>query len=39
VKSLVDFADAEEEPMPKMIRPVDWETVKAALVAEVRRLS
>ena len=39
LKSLVYFADAEEEPMPKMIRPVDWETVKAAFVAEVRRLS
>jgi len=39
LKSLVYFADAEEEPMPKMIRPVEWETVKEFLVVEVRRLS
>ena len=39
MKSLVYFVDAEEEPMPKMIRPVEWETVKELLVAEVRRLS
>ena len=39
LKSLVYFAHAEEEPMPEMIRPVQWETVKKGLVAEVRRLS
>jgi hypothetical protein len=39
LKSLVYFADAEEEPMPRMIRPVTWDEVKEFLVAEVRRLS
>ena len=39
LKSLVYFEDAESEPMPKMIRDVEWETIKAAVVAEVRRLS
>jgi hypothetical protein len=39
VKSLVYFADAEEEPMPNMIRPLEWETVTDYLIAEVRRLS
>lgn len=39
MKGLVYFADAEEEPMPKMIRPVDWEAVKKVMIAEVRRLS
>ncbi len=39
LKSLVYFADAEEEPMPAMIRPVQWETIKKDLIAEVRRLS
>lgn len=38
LKSLVFFQDAEEEPMPRMIRPVDWEAVKEALVGEARRL-
>ena len=39
LKSLVYFADAEEEPMPRMIRPAEWQTIKEFLVAEVRRLS
>ena len=39
LKSLVYFEDAEEEPMPRMIRPVEWETVKEAIVEDVRRLS
>lgn len=39
LKSLVYFEDAESEPMPRMIRDVDWETIKATLVDEVRRLS
>jgi len=39
LKSLVYFADAEEEPMPKMIRTAEWEDVKKALISEVRRLS
>lgn len=36
LKSLVYFRDAEEEPMPNMIRPVDWATVRETLTAEVR---
>jgi len=39
LKSLVFFQDAEEEPMPKMIRPVEWERVKDSLITEVRRLA
>jgi len=39
LKSLVHFEDAESEPMPRMIRDVEWETIKAAITAEVRRLS
>ncbi len=35
--SLVYFDDAEEEPMPDLLRPVAWETVKDFLVAQVRR--
>jgi hypothetical protein len=33
------FRNAEEEPMPQMIKPVAWEAVKELLIAEVRRLS
>ena len=33
------FKNAEEEPMPQMIKPVAWEAVKELLIAEVRRLS
>ena len=39
LKSLVYFEDAEEEPMPKMIRLVEWDSVKEFLIAEVRQLS
>jgi hypothetical protein len=39
LKSLVYFRDAEEEPMPRMIKPVEWGAVKELLIAEVRRLS
>jgi hypothetical protein len=39
LKSLVYFEDAEAEPMPRMIRDVDWETIKGTISAEVRRLS
>jgi len=39
LKSLVYFRDAEEEPMPRMIKPVAWDAVKELLIAEVRRLS
>jgi len=38
-KSLVYFEDAEQEPMPHMLREVSWDDVKAAITDEVRRLS
>lgn len=37
LKSLVYFEDAEAEPMPRMIRDVDWEEVKERMRDEVRR--
>lgn len=37
LKSLVFFEDAEAEPMPRMIRDVDWGDVKERLRDEVRR--
>ena len=37
-KSLVYFNDAEEDPMPKMIAPVKWETVKDFFIAEIKKL-
>lgn len=39
LKSLVYFTDAKEEPMPRMIRDLSWNTVKAAITAEVQRVS
>lgn len=39
LKSLVYFTDAEEEPMPQMIKPLAWDAVKELMIAEVRRLS
>lgn len=37
LKSLVFFEDAEAEPMPRMIRDVDWDEVKERMRDEVRR--
>ena len=37
-KSLVYFSDAEEEPMPNMLKPVQWEKVKLFFEHEVKRL-
>jgi len=28
VESLVYFDDAEQEPMPRMLRPLEWQTAK-----------
>lgn len=39
LKSLVYFDDAEAEPMPTMLREVSWQTIKLAILSEVRRLS
>lgn len=37
-KSLVYFADAEEDPMPEMLKPASWDEVKKYLKHEVSRL-
>jgi hypothetical protein len=39
LKSLVYFEDAETEPMPRMLRPIEWSDVKETLTAAVRRLT
>jgi hypothetical protein len=39
LKSLAYFEDAESEPMPRMVRDVEWEAIKAGIVLEVRRIS
>lgn len=39
VRAITFFADAEEEKMPMMMRPLDWTEVKDFLKAEVRDLS
>ncbi len=36
LKSLVYFDDAEREPMPRMLAPVDWEACKRFFVQAVR---
>lgn len=37
-KSLTYFADAEKDPMPHMLQPVNWSTVKDFFLREVPRL-
>ncbi|MFW6084142.1 MAG: nucleotidyl transferase AbiEii/AbiGii toxin family protein [Gemmatimonadota bacterium] len=39
LKSLTCFEDAESEPMPNMIRDVEWAEIRDALESEVLRLS
>ena len=38
VRSLVYFVDAEEQPLPRMLVPFDWETAKDEIRAAVRSL-
>lgn len=38
-KSLTYFDDAEDEPMPIMIRSVDWEKVKKKMAEEVEKIT
>lgn len=38
LRSLVYFADAEKEPMPKLLRPVSWSDVKQFFETEVRKI-
>lgn len=37
-KSLTFYNDADSEPMPKMLLPINWEDVKNKIVREVRTL-
>lgn len=37
-KSLVYFADAEKDPMPKLLVPLNWKVVKAFFISEARKL-
>ncbi|MBD3375390.1 hypothetical protein GF406_10170 [candidate division KSB1 bacterium] len=37
-KSLVYFEDAENQPMPLMLKPVSWPKIKETLIKEVRDL-
>lgn len=39
LRSLVYFEDAETEPMPKMLTPVEWEIIKNTIVASVRMIA
>lgn len=38
LKSLSYFADAEEEPMPRMLRELSWETVMETIANEARKV-
>lgn len=37
LKSLVYFEDADKQPMPRMHKETDWETIKAKLIEEVKK--
>jgi hypothetical protein len=39
LRALSYFEDAETEPLPRLLRRASWPEIKAAIVAEVRRLS
>lgn len=39
LKSLVYFEDADNEPLPRLIRPLSWEEIKTEIVSEVRRFT
>jgi hypothetical protein len=38
LKSLTYFADAEKDPMPHMLKPIDWDNVKQYFSMEAPRL-
>ena len=38
IKSLSYFEDAESDPMPDMIFPVDWDVVKSTIRSELAKL-
>ena len=39
LRSLVYFADAEEEVMPKVLHPIEWEKIKTAIQNAVREFA
>ncbi|MDA3926418.1 MAG: nucleotidyl transferase AbiEii/AbiGii toxin family protein [Kiritimatiellae bacterium] len=39
LRSLVYFDDAEDDPMPVMLKPMKWEDAKEKIMREVRRYS
>ena len=39
IRSLVYFADAENDPMPKMYIPVIWDEVKSVIKESVEKIS
>lgn len=38
LKSLVYFEDAENQPMPKMLKPVEWSEIKDTIIKKVRQI-
>ena len=36
LKSLAYFVDAEDQPMPRMIKPISWEEVKFGLITQIK---
>ncbi|EKD56107.1 MAG: hypothetical protein ACD_58C00297G0012 [uncultured bacterium] len=38
IKSLTYFVDAENDPIPKMLKPVNWTQVKEEIIKEVKKL-
>ena len=38
LKSLTFFDDAEEDPMPRMFKPCDWEAVKQSIIRSVSQV-
>ncbi len=39
LRSLVYFDDAEADPMPKMLKPVEWLTIKTTIEAAVKSIA
>jgi len=37
LQALVYFDDADDEPMPKMSLPIEWETVKSFFIKEITK--
>jgi len=39
LKSLVYFGDAENQPMPRMHKKVDWEDIKSTIIEKIKNVS